>query len=108
MNNFTFNSFEEFGLFLKINSEELKDLAEDEEKKTKLDECLKFLNAGKGGCPCNYEKRKSAAQKSYRDFVPLFFTDNTAAIDYLKDTLNNPPEVHFKSDSQDVDSFFSL
>jgi len=108
MNNFIFNSFEEFGLFLKINSEELKDLAEDEQKKTKLEECLKFLKAGKGGCPCNYDKRKAAAQKSYHDFVPLFFTGNSAAIAYLKETLNDPPEVHFKSEAQDAVPFFSL
>ena len=102
MNNFTFNSFEEFGLFLKINSEELKGLTEDEERKSRLEECLKFLNAGKGGCPCNIEKRRKTAQKSYQDFIPLFFTD------YIKETLNNPPEIHFKSDSQDSDPFFSL
>ena len=62
MNEFNFNDFGEFGLFLKINSAEIKDTTDLPEEKKKVDDCVKFFNSAKGGCKCNIKKRIAAAE----------------------------------------------
>ena len=108
MNNFIFNSHEEFGLFLKINSEEIKGFAKDEQAKVKVDEAVKFFSNAKGGSPCNFEKRLALAKKTYLEFVPSYFENNEEAKNFLKDLLGGPPEIHFKRASQDVEPFFFI
>jgi hypothetical protein len=104
---FIFNDYGEFGLFLKINSEEIKDSVEEQEKKDKVDECVKFFNAAKGGCPCNIKKRIEAAKTGYSSFVSAFFPDNKASTELFKSYLD-AEEILFKNDSEDEEPFFLI
>jgi len=108
MNEFIFNDYGEFGLFLKINSEEVKDSTEDQEKKDKVDEYVKFFQAAKGGCPCNLEKRVAAAKNGYTTFVPFFFSDNESGIAAAKSLLGDATSVAFKANSTDEEPFFLI
>ena len=108
MKTFTFNSYEEFGLFFKINSNTIKDLTESQEKKDEADTFLKLFQSSKGGCPCNKNKRLEAVKNNYPTFIPSFFRDNEAAVTFIKVALDDVDVVHFKSESQDEVAFFII
>ena len=107
MNEFNFNGFGEFGLFLKINSAEIKDAADLPEEKEKVDSCVKFFNSAKGGCKCNVKKRIAAAEKSYETFVSSWFTNNEAAIPIVKEILGSE-NITFKKNSADEEPFYVI
>ena len=107
MSVFTFNYYSEFGLFLKINSEEMKDTTEDQQLKEKIDDLVRITANAKGGCPCNIKKRIAVAQSSYAEFIPSFFTENEQALNWLigKLAVSN---VKFKHDREDGEAFFFI
>ena len=107
MSEFTFNDYTEFGLFLKINSEEVKDTTEDQELKGKVDDLVRIVGSAKGGCPCNIKKRIAMAQTTYREFVPLFFTDNQSSLSWLINKLA-VSSIKFKSNKEDAEPFFFI
>jgi hypothetical protein len=109
MNTFEFNNYAEFAIFFKINWLDLKDLTEDEVKKTKAEEFLKFFQASKGGCGCNIEKRREATKASYLTFVPLFFAENESAKALVKNALGGLDKpVGFKKDEKDEEYFLLI
>jgi hypothetical protein len=105
MTTFVFNDHTEFGLFLKINSEEAKEVSPSQEGKDKVDELLRVINSAKGGCPCNIKKRIAMAQTVYMEFVPYFLTDNQAALSWIAGKLD-VSAINFKSDKEDAAPFF--
>jgi hypothetical protein len=107
MNEFVFNDYGEFGLFLKINSEEVKGSTDLQPEKEKVDTCVKFFNAAKGGCKCNIKKRIASAEEAYETFVSSWFTDNEAAIPIMKEVLASE-SITFKKNSADEEPFYVI
>lgn len=107
MSEFVFNNYEEFGLFIKINSDDIKSVTEDEPKKQRIDNYVKHFNASKGGCNCNVQKRKANARNQYIEAIPFIFTGNLPAVFYLKDMLG-AVSVKFKKDPSDKEPFFEI
>lgn len=108
MNIFIFNNSEEFGLFVKINSDSLKALIEDREKIDKLSELVNVFNNARGGCGCNIERRREASENLYASFVPSFFSGNERVIRFMKEVLGGADVIEFKRSSGDQSGFFLI
>ena len=102
MNVFTFNNFEEFGIFLKINLNPIRNLCSDEVK-DRVNLVLNSYENSKGGCGCNSAKRKATAKALYEKSVSLIFEPtNQELISFLRNSLNNPDQVSFNTDDDKV------
>jgi len=114
MSTFNFDSFQEFGLFFKINSQEYLNLSPDPNFHEKINEYIRIFDHSKGGCGCSIAKRRVAASEKYVDFVPNFFSgfDDEALGQSLvlttKNLLNSPDTVGFKKETDDQGFFFSI
>ena len=114
MSAFNFDSYQEFGLFFKINSQALIELSPDLDFRTKINEYIQVFEHSKGGCGCNINKRRKVAGEKYETFIPDLFSGfgDEALSESIKTTtkslLNNPTVVNFKKTPADEAAFFSI
>ena len=116
MNLFTFNNYEEFGLFLKINSADYL-MAVSPEEQALFNEFIQIYEHSKGGCGCNIKQRKRAAADKYPIFVNSFFlrpvghpeypAPNEAMITLTK-TILNCDAILFKANQTDETGFLNI
>ena len=98
MNIFTFNNFQEFGIFLKINLDPILKLSSDEVKE-KIRLVSQAYENSKGGCGCNSAKRKDTAKSLYEGSISsIFEPTNQELISFLRNSLNNPDQIYFSTD----------
>ena len=114
MNVFDFNSYQEFGLFFKINSKAMLELSSDVVFHSKVAEFIQVYDHAKGGCGCSIAKRQRVASEQYVLFVPDFFsgfgdtTLSAALVLKTKELLNSPSVIRFKKEDSDLQPFFSI
>tara|TARA_Y100000310_G_scaffold313474_1_gene361887 strand:+ start:182 stop:526 length:345 start_codon:yes stop_codon:yes gene_type:complete len=114
MSAFNFDNYQEFGLFFKINSQNMLNLSPDLQFHEKIGEYILVFDHSKGGCGCNINKRRKVAGEKYETFVPELFSGLGDAVlgekmkVMIKETLNNPSKINFKKDSSDEEPFFSI
>lgn len=108
MNGFTFNNHEEVALFLKVNSDVVKDSFKDRQKIETIETFLKFSNNIKGGCPCNKSARDQAAKTAYEKFVMGFLVNESEFINFMKQELGGLTSIGFRYKAEDISSFFII
>ena len=85
MSKFVFNNYVDFGIFLKVNSEDmLQEVNQDIHESIKS--LLNLYENSKGGCGCNIKKRIEAAKNAYINTIPVIFSDSEA-ISFTKGVL---------------------
>jgi len=85
MSEFVFNNYVDFGIFLKVNSEDLlQEVNEDIHEPVKS--LLNLYENSKGGCGCNIKKRIELAKNAYINTIPVIFS-NPEAISFAKRVL---------------------
>ena len=102
MNNYTFNSHIDFGIFIKVNFEELSEVFEHPSKtnpkKLMLTEFLEAYEACQGGCPCSLKKRTQIAVDKYKGLAESM-SNHEASIPAIKELLADPDSVEFKENA---------
>ncbi len=109
MNNYDFNSYVDFGIFCKINAEQLNEvfnLTKPGANLTQVDAFIKSYEFAQGGCPCSLKKRTAQAQTSYHEIVTAM-SNHQPASNLIKELLGEVETVSFK-DSADVAPFLSF
>ncbi len=100
MKTFTFNNYQDFGIFLKINySDMLNNI--DVSLHGKLNTMFGIYENSKGGCGCNLAKRKEAAKNSYIEGVKVIYADNNLT-QFTKAKLSNSDQLEFKQDDNQI------
>ena len=84
---FVFNNYIDFGIFLKVNSEEMLK-SSDVNIHDGIKVFLALYENSKGGCGCNIKKRQQIAIDGYIKSVPIIFND-PAAVAFIKQVLGS-------------------
>jgi hypothetical protein len=110
MNNYIFNSHIDFGIFIKVNFEELSEVFDVQSKKNQnksmLKEFLEAYEACQGGCPCSLKKRTQAALDKYKGLAQAM-SNHEASVPIIKELLADPDGVEFKENA-DSPSFLTF
>lgn len=101
MNSMIFNSYADFGVFIKINLQDVLDNC-DSSLHENVTAILNSYENTKGGCGCNLQKRKDSAKTVYKNNIPLIFADqNHNLINFCKTALS-VDSIEFKQDDEHI------
>ena len=100
MNNYTFNSHVDFGIFCKVNYDYLVEVFDRKNGQGALliAEFIRLYEATQGGCPCSIKKRTSVAVDDYKQITNSIST-HEPAMSAVKELLGDPTGVEFKENA---------
>ncbi len=87
MSQFVFNNYIDFGIFLKVNLEDMLQQSNPNIHE-ELRNFVNFYENSKGGCGCSIKKRQAAAKSQYLSSIPIIFSDE-GAVSFTKATLGS-------------------